>query len=246
MVAAIGRRAARMFKVGRIKDVEQRRTAAEMVDSFDENDGIESRGFFWFGAVMTALFILTIATTNVLPWVSDLGMGFVAVAFAIVALIRYKSEADKFYRIVDWDLLGFFAGLFVVIYVMEHAGVLTAMGGVLVKLVELPPRLGGTALLFASALCSSVTDNIPLAAMLAKILGTMPTVTNDSPLWWSVIFGANLGGNLTPIGSASTLVAVTVMHKHDVKISFLGFVKLALPFAVMQLILAAGYLLLTN
>ncbi len=238
--------AARMFKVRRIKNPEQRSTAAEMVDSFDENDGIESRGFFWFGAVMTALFILTIATTNVLPWVSDLGMGFVAVAFATVALIRYKAEADKFYRIIDWDLLGFFAGLFVVIYVMEHAGVLAALGTVLVKLVELGPRLGGTALLFASALCSSVTDNIPLAAMLAKILGAMPSVADDSPLWWSVIFGANLGGNLTPIGSASTLVAVTVMHKHEVKISFLGFVKLALPFAVLQLILAAGYLLLTN
>ncbi|MCH7685092.1 MAG: hypothetical protein IH899_00165, partial [Planctomycetes bacterium] len=178
--------AARMFKVRRIKNPEQRRMAAEMVDSFDENDGIESRGFFWFGAVMTALFIVTIATTNVLPWVSDLGMGFVAVAFAMVALIRYKAEADKFYRIVDWDLLGFFAGLFVVIYVMEYAGVLAALGGVLVKLVELGPRLGGTALLFASALCSSVTDNIPLAAMLAKILGAMPTVADDSPLWWSV------------------------------------------------------------
>ena len=238
--------AARMFKVRRIKDPEQRRTAAEMVNSFDENDGIESPGFFWFGAVMTALFILTIATTSALPAIKNLGMGFVAVAFATVALIRYKAEADKFYRIVDWDLLGFFAGLFVVIYVMEHAGVLAALGGALANLVELGPKLGGTALLFAAALVSSVTDNIPLAAMLAKILGAMPTVTNDSPLWWSVIFGANLGGNLTPIGSASTLVAVTVMHKHEVRISFLGFVKLALPFAILQLILAAIYLLLTN
>jgi Na+/H+ antiporter NhaD/arsenite permease-like protein len=238
--------AARMFHVRRNKNPLERRTAAELVDSFDENDGIESRGFFWFGAVMTALFILTIATTNVLPWVSDLGMGFVAVAFAVVALVRYKSEADKFYRIVDWDLLGFFAGLFVVIYVMEHAGVLATLGGVLVNLVDLGPKLGGTALLFSAALLSSVTDNIPLAAMLAKILGAMPSVTNDSPLWWSVIFGANLGGNLTPIGSASTLVAVTVMHKHEVRLSFLGFVKLALPFAVLQLVLAAGYLLLTS
>lgn len=44
-------------------------------------------------------------------------------------------------------------------------------------------------------------------------------------MWWSVIFGSNLGGNLTPIGYASTLVAVTIMHKHDLRISFMGFVK---------------------
>ena len=97
--------ATKWFGISRIKDPTQRKTAAAMVDSFDENDGISSRGFFWFGAVMTALFILTIATTSVLPWVSDLGMGFVAMAFAVVALIRYKSKADQIYRIVDWDLL---------------------------------------------------------------------------------------------------------------------------------------------
>ena len=237
--------AAKMFGIHRIKNPTERTTAAEMVDSFDENDGIESHGFFWFGAVMTVLFILTIATTSVLPWVSDLGMGFVAMAFAVVALIRYKSEADQIYRIVDWDLLGFFAGLFVVIYVMEHAGVLEALGGALAMLIDLGPKLGSAALLVAAAVCSSVTDNIPLAAMLAKILTSMQ-IPSDSPLWWSVILGANLGGNITPIGSASTLVAVTVMHKHNVPISFVRFVKLAIPFAAIQIAAAVVYLLLTK
>ena len=237
--------AAKIFKIGRIKDPSEREAAAAMVDSFDENDGIQSRGFFWFGAVMTGLFIVTIATTSVLPWVSDLGMGFVAMAFAVVALIRYKSEADQIYRIVDWDLLGFFAGLFVVIYVMEYAGVLEALGSVLALLVDLGDKLGSAALLISAAVCSSVTDNIPLAAMLAKILGSL-NIPSDSPLWWSVILGANLGGNITPIGSASTLVAVTVMHKHKVPISFAGFVKVAIPFAAVQIVLAVVYLLLTK
>ncbi|MGI9428478.1 MAG: SLC13 family permease [Bythopirellula sp.] len=237
--------AAKLFGIGRITNRDERASAAAMVDSFDENDGIESRGFFWFGAVMTVLFIVTIATTSVLPWVSDLGMGFVAVAFAVVALIRYKSEADQIYRIVDWDLLGFFAGLFVVIYVMEYAGVLEAIGAVLAKLIDLGPKLGAAALLVASAICSSVTDNIPLAAMLAKILGSLQ-IAPESQLWWSVILGANLGGNLTPIGSASTLVAVTVMHKHNVPVSFLRFVKLAIPFAAIQIAAAVVYLLLTK
>ncbi len=63
-------------------------------------------------------------------------------------------------------------------------------------------------------------------------------------MWWSVVFGANLGGNLTPIGSASTLVAVTIIHKHNLKLSFGGFVKKALPFAVVQIVLALAYVLL--
>jgi len=89
---------------------------------------------------------------------------------------------------------------------------------------------------------SSVTDNIPLAAVLSNILKSMG-IEGDSGMWWSVIFGANLGGNLTPIGSASTLVAVTIMHKHDLRISFMGFVKKALPFALLHIALATLYVL---
>ncbi|MCB1719679.1 MAG: hypothetical protein KDK05_31470, partial [Candidatus Competibacteraceae bacterium] len=104
----------------------------------------------------------------------------------------------------------------------------------------------GTGLLLAvSAVASSVTDNIPLAAMLAKILAASGTPT-ESSLWWSVIFGANLGGNLTPIGSASTLVAVTIMHKHNLNLSFGGFVVKAFPFAIMHIVLAIAYVLLTR
>ena len=78
--------------------------------------------------------------------------------------------------------------------------------------------------------------------MLAKILSASGTPA-DSPLWWSVVFGANLGGNITPIGSASTLVAVTLIHKYKLPLSFAGFVGKALPYAALQLGLAVIYVL---
>ena len=79
--------------------------------------------------------------------------------------------------------------------------------------------------------------------MLAKILTAHPVIGPDpgSPFWWAVVFGANLGGNLTPIGSASTLVAVTIIHKYDLNLSFAGFVKRALPFVGVQILLAVVY-----
>ena len=218
--------------------------AAELVETFDENDGIESQAFFWFGALMLVLFIVTIAATSVLPVARELGMGFVAIAFAVTMLLRYKSTVDQFYRSVDWNLLTFFIALFIVINVMEHALVLDWIGTAIFAVIgQEESMFGSGALLAMSAFFSSVTDNIPLAAMLAKILGAAGTPT-DSSLWWSVVFGANLGGNLTPIGSASTLVAVTIMHKNSVKMSFLQFVKMASPFAVMQIALAMAYVLL--
>ena len=236
----------RLFGIRRLSSEAEREQARELVAGFDENDGIESRFFFWFGAMMTGLFILTIASTSVLPYIRDLGMGFVALSFAGIMLVRYKAIADKFYEAIDWDLLGFFAALFVVINVMEHALVLQLIGTGLSTIIDAPPDIAAAGLLAVSALFSSVTDNIPLAAMLAKILQAREMAGTDVPeqLWWSVIFGANLGGNLTPIGSASTLVAVTIIHKYKISLSFAGFIRKALPYALVHIALAIIYVLL--
>jgi len=234
---------ARVFGIESLKNDEERAVALGQVSSFDERDGIESMGFFWFGAAMLLLFICFIASASFDGWpIGKLGMGFVAMMFAVIMLCKYKSSVGKFYSGMDWDLLFFFIYLFIAIYVMEQAMVLELIGKGIEPIIGMGDLMGGGLLLVSSAFASSVTDNIPLAAVLANILKSMDPAVNPA-MWWSVIFGANLGGNLTPIGSASTLVAVTIMHKHDLKISFMGFVKKALPFAILHIFLATVYVL---
>ena len=232
----------RLFDIRPLASDEVRAEARDVVADLDENDGIESRGFFWFGAAMTVVFVVAMASASVMPYIKELGLGYVALAFAAIMLFRYKSSADRFYQAIDWDLLAFFGGLFVVINMMEHALVLGLIGDLLKPILALGELAGPAALMVASAVASSVTDNIPLAAMLSKILGTT-NLPPESPFWWSVIFGANLGGNITPIGSGSILVAVTIIHKYKQKLSFADFVKSAMPFALIQLVLAALYVL---
>ena len=232
----------RLFDIRPLASEAARAEARGLVAGLDENDGVESRGFFWFGTAMTVLFIAAMASASVMPYIKELGLGYVALAFAAIMLVRYKATADRFYQAIDWDLLAFFGGLFIVINMMEHALVLELIGDLLTPILALSDIAGPPALMVAAAVASSVTDNIPLAAMLAKILGGID-LSPESPFWWSLIFGANLGGNITPIGSASTLVAVTIIHKHELKLSFVDFVKAAIPFALVQIILALLYLL---
>ncbi len=234
---------AKLFKIHSLKSASERHNAAELIKSFDENDGIRSQQFFWFSSIVLVAFILAIATTSITPVIQDLGMGFVAMAFAVIVLIRFKHDVSEFYQAIDWDLILFFMSLFVVINVMEHAQVLSLIGeGVAWLIGDGSSGIGTATLLLSSSLFSSVTDNIPLAAMLAKILANL-NIPEQSPLWWSVVFGANLGGNITPIGSASTLVATTIIHKYHLQLSFVGFVKAALPFALMQIVLGMVYVL---
>ncbi len=237
--------AVKLFGIRSLESEEEREAAAELVATFDESDGIESSAFFNFSWALLGVFILVIATTSVLPWVGGdhgLGMGYVAVSFALIAMLRYKHEVDKNYAAVDWDLLAFFTFLFVVIDTMKYAGVLNLIGTGIAKLLALPDMLAGTSLLWSSAIASSVTDNVPLAAVMGNILKGMESTPDFQ--WWATIFGTNLGGNFTPIGSASTVVAVAIIHRAKLPLTFGGFVKTAAPFAIAQLALATGYVLL--
>ena len=231
------------FGISALKTDEEKQAARELVSTFDETEGVPSHRFFWFAVAVLVAFILSLAGQQQLPGgLNQLGMGFIALFFAGVMLLAYKHEVDKFYSAVDWDLLSFFAGLFVVIHMMEHAQVLGLIGQGISAMLELPAAAASSLLLVSSAVASSVTDNIPLAAMLAKILAAGET-PGESPYWWCVIFGANLGGNITPIGSASTVVAMTLIHRQKLEMSFVGFVKLAALFAAVQIVLAVVYVL---
>ncbi len=232
-----------LFGIRPLADATARADGARQVANFDPRDGIESVAFFKLSWGLLAAFILTIATTTVIPGLRELGMGFVAMAFAIVAMLRYKHEVDRNYAALDWDLLFFFVFLFVVINVMEHAGVLHLLGEGIGALIATGEVTGAGLLIWSSALASSVTDNVPLAAVMGTILADQQVPT-DSHLWWATIFGTNLGGNFTPIGSASTVVAVAVIHKQGLPLSFVGFVRAALPFALAHLLLATAYVLL--
>ncbi len=236
------------FGVRSLGTPEEQSAAAEQVAGFDETENVPSARFFWASVGLLAGFIACLAGQSALPWdLDELGMGFVALFFAGRALWIYKHEVDAFYKAVDWDLLGFFASLFVVIYVMEQAEVLALIGRGIGVMLTLPASVAQGSLLASAAAASSVTDNIPLAAVLAKILAVEPTVIGESgsnpasPYWWSVIFGANLGGNITPIGSASTVVAMTIIHRQQLPLTFMGFVKRATPFALVQISLAVLY-----
>lgn len=233
----------RLFSIRPLQSAAGREKAAAQVAAFLPQDAIRNPALFRISAGALALLVLAFSLANSTPVLSQLGLGFVALGFGAAMLWAEKATADRVYSSLDWDLLAFFAGLFVVIGVAEHAGVLDAVAGGIGALLALGEQTGTALLMAAAAVASSVTDNVPLAAVLARVLEGRNLAGSD-PAWWAVIFGANLGGNLTPIGSASTLLAVTIAHRHGVKMGFARFVSLAWRFALVQIVLAAAYLLL--
>lgn len=214
-----------------------------LVTAFDEWETVEDRRFFYTSIVAVILVILAFAFKSQIPILKDFGIEIVALGAAVFMMLLHAKDVEHDLSNVEWSLVFFFVGLFTIIGVMEEAQVLGKIGELLNGLTA---KAGNVGLMWFTALFSAVTDNIPLAAMLGKIFGPTPEAAAAVPRvqWWAVVFGANLGGNITPIGSASTVVAVTILKKNDLKVGFLGFVKIGVVFAAVQLVLASVYLLI--
>lgn len=214
-----------------------------LVNAFDEWETVKDRRFFYTSIVAVILVILAFALKAQIPILRNFGIEVVAMGAAVVMMFLHAKDVEHDLEKVEWSLVFFFVGLFTIIGVMERAAVLDQIGGLLNWLMA---HLGSVGLMWFTAIFSAITDNIPLAAMLGKIFGPTPEAAAALPptQWWAVVFGANLGGNITPIGSASTVVACTILKKHGLKVSFIEFVKIGGVFAAVQLIIASGYIVL--
>ncbi len=235
--------ARRIFKIQPFRDEEKRKHAEQRVMEFDEWETVSDRRFFNAAWFVTGGVVVLFALQSYLPVFKSehLGLQFVAFLGATVMLLLRPKAVEEALRKVEWSLVFFFVGLFVLIGVCEKAGVLAIMGKGITALIDGTGIYASAILVWVTGILSGLTDNVPLAAMLGKMLD--PAVIKED-VFWAAIIGGNLGGNITPIGSAAVVVGVTLMKREGIKITFVGFMKTAAPFAITQLIIGSIYLLI--
>ncbi|NJS11058.1 MAG: ArsB/NhaD family transporter [Microcoleus sp. CSU_2_2] len=181
---------------------------------------------------------------------------------ALAMLLAHQSKIDSVNHILrdlDWSTLLFFMSFFVLIGGLEKTGIIGNMSGFLAVILGKNIFIGSLALLFFVGLLSSLVPNIPLVVAMVPLLkqyvvnvGLAPAeVLNPDfsgqfpmevlPLFYAMMYGANLGGNGTLIGASSNVVAAGISELHGRRISFQTFLRYGLPVMVLQLITAAIY-----
>ena len=239
-----------LFKIKPLTDEASKAEAKTMVDAFDEWETVKDRNFFYLSAMVLGAIILGFALHSSIPVLKDMGLEVIAILGATVMLVIYPTDVEGVLNEVEWTLVLFFVGLFALLGVMGKADVLAMIGEWLETPLSSGSFSGPIAMMWSSAFFSGLTDNIPLAAVLAKVLGGFQTQIGELTwfaeyghlLWWSLIFGAGLGGNFTPIGSASTVVAIGILKKEGHNVTFMQYVKIGAIVVLVQLSLATAYL----
>ncbi|WP_024466970.1 SLC13 family permease [Treponema pedis] len=168
----------------------------------------------------------------------------------LAAGIIYNLIKNKNFEILktvkkelSFETLFLLAGLFIVIAAVTEAGVIKAIADGFLKLGN-NVFLIYTIIVWGSVLISAFVDNIPYVAAMIPIIEILSTNLGiASPiLFFGLLSGATLGGNITPIGASANITSLGILRGEGYQVKNSEFMKLSVPYTLVAV--AIGYILI--
>ena len=197
--------------------------------------------FLLFGAI--ALLIVASFIPDSIPLPAEIN-GIICCTLLVIGLIYNYAKNRNLDAItgplkaIDFQTLGLLVGLFLMIGGISNMGVIDALAQLLAKLGAGNPFLMYTIIVWASVLISAFIDNIPyVATMIPVIAGIAAEMGIDSTaLYFGLLSGATLGGNITPIGASANITAIGILRKEGHEVANADFFKIGIPFTLSAII----------
>jgi Na+/H+ antiporter NhaD/arsenite permease-like protein len=136
------------------------------------------------------------------------------IASGFVMIWKWKKAREYIEKDVEWWTLLFFLLLFAQAGTLKYTGATDILAQKLVGIVKNDPTLLTGTILWISAIGSSILDNVVLVAAFIPIVQSFSALGFMlKPLWWALLFGGCLGGNITMVGSTANIVALGILEK---------------------------------
>ncbi|MDD7672055.1 MAG: SLC13 family permease [Clostridia bacterium] len=199
----------------------------------------------------TFLLVATVAlliTASFVPNTPALINGYICLGLFAVGLVhstvRNKgfSSATAALREIDFKTLLLLGSLFVVIGSLTEAGVIDEISALFVRIGGNNLFLMYSLIVWGSVILSAFIDNIPYVATMLPVVTGIASMMGCSPyvLYFGLLCGATLGGNLTPIGASANIAAIGILQKEGCEVKSKDFFRIGIPFTLTAVVV--GYL----
>ena len=174
--------------------------------------------------------------------------GIICVVIALLCMaidFRMKKMPENLRKAIlsiDFETLCILTGLFLVIQGITDVGIIDMVANGIAKVGGKNIFLLYTIIVWGSVLFSAFVDNIPYVATMLPIITGISQLLGMEPylLYFGLLSGATLGGNITPIGASANITAVGMLKQNGYTVKFSDFMKIGLPFTFVAVM--AGYL----
>ena len=192
--------------------------------------------------------VVLLIAASFIPGRPALTNGFICIGIFVIGLIYtllIRKNTALFKSVwgeIDVQTLGLLAALFIVIGTLTYQGVIEDISGLFVYIGGGNLFLMYSLIVWGSVLFSAFIDNIPyVATMLPVVQGIAAMMGCDAHvLYFGLLVGATLGGNLTPIGASANIAGIGILQKNGYEVKTSDFLRIGVPFTLMAVL--TGYL----
>lgn len=190
----------------------------------------------------------------------DISNGLICMFYFLIGVIRAVIKTKdrqiliNVIKEMDYYTLALLAGLFVVIGGITEAGIIKIIGDMIADIGGSGTRLSifmvYTVVVWASVLCSAFIDNIPYTATMLPVVQVVTAELSRAGgieihpnlLYFGLLVGATLGGNITPIGASANIAGLGILRKEGHQVGTKEFMSYSVPFTLSAVI--TGYILI--
>ncbi len=228
----------RMFRGSFTVDAER---VADVM-SLDESEAIRDRRLLiQCGIVLVAVFAGFVAHKEI-----HMEPSLVAMTGAGILIIISGLSREFYLSSVEWETLLFFAGLFIMVGALVRTGVISNLAHAASHATHGNEWLTTMLILGVSFLFSGFVNNVPYAATMTPIVGefvgSIHGHASSGVLWWALILGTVLGGNLTAVGASANIVVVGIAQRAGNPLSFWDFTRRGAVVVAVSLAISVAYL----
>ncbi|MBN1277323.1 MAG: anion transporter [Deltaproteobacteria bacterium] len=141
-----------------------------------------------------------------------------AMGAAAVLLITRRIKSERVFNEIDWSLLVFFSGLFIVTKTTEVVG----LSDHVINVLKFKSGSEVVDLTILSAVSSNLISNVPAVLLLKNVIESF---SNVKIAWLTMAMATTFAGNLTLLGSVANLIVAESARKHGVRLSFTEYFR---------------------
>lgn len=202
----------------------------------------------YFPSFLLGGMVLLLILASFLPEKPAVTNGIICIGMFILGtgrnLIKYREKGalKRYLSEVDYFTILLLAGLFVVIGALTEVGVVTDIAHLFVRVSGDNIFIIYSLLVWFSVLLSAFIDNIPYIATMLPVTASIAAILNVDPtvLYFGLLSGATLGGNLTPIGASANIAGLGILRKAGYEVSPGAFMKISIPFTLTAVVIGYG------
>ena len=190
--------------------------------------------------------IIIFSVTIVGFFVFSRELALVALAGGATLLILTGLPIEDTLRKIDWETIFFFAGLFIIVGGLEYEGFLEELGRILGEFIGRNVLLATLLILWVVGLLSGVIDNIPITIAFIPVISTLikySGLERFAPLLWaSIVIATNVGGNLTPYGSPTTVLMFGLSKRRGYPVPPKKFMGIGFKWTILNMGIGSIYI----